>query len=131
MNSNHGAQSSPDRIDSLAPSADAMVTELSRLLATPGFLGQSVATLRRADDAFNVLDELMRNGGPLPGCWPGKDSTGRHGLVTELYDSVSETLRETGGAVESFMALRRAVSEWRALDAALRSGWPLPEPWQR
>ncbi|GAA1456599.1 hypothetical protein NE857_33505 [Nocardiopsis exhalans] len=131
MNANHEAQGSPDTIDSLGLPADIMVTELSRLLATPGFLGQSVATLRRADGAFNVLDELMRNGDPLPRRWSVKGRPERHGPVTELYDSVSETLREVGGAAQSFMALRRAAADWRALDAALRSGWPLPEPWQR
>lgn len=130
MNSNHGPQGSSDATDPLLP-ADVMVAELSRLLAKPGFLGQSVATLRRADGAFDVLDELMRSGGPLPCCWPGKGRPERHGPVTELYDSVSETLREVGGPVQSFMVLRRAVAYWRELDAALRNGWPLPEPWQR
>lgn len=131
MNSNHDAQSSPDRIDSLALPADVMVTELSRLLATSGFLGQSVDTLRRADGAFDVLDELMRSGAPLPRRWSVNGGQERHGPVTELYDSVSESLREVGGAAQSFMALRRAVADWRALDAALCSGWSLPEPWQR
>lgn len=53
------------------------------------------------------------NGDPLPCCWPGKGRPERHGPVTELYDSVSETLREVGGAAQSFMALRRAAADWR------------------
>lgn len=131
MNSDHDVQGSPDMIDPLGLPADIMVTELSRLLATPGFLGRSVATLRRADGAFNVLDELMRDGDPLPRRWSVQGGPERHGPVTELYDSVSETLREEGGPAQSFMALRRAVAYWGALDTALRSGGPLPEPWRR
>ena len=126
MTTNHDAVS-----DSPCLPADIMVAEVSRLLATPGFLGQSVVTLRRADSAFDVLDGLMRGGVSLPSGWPVNCDAKRHEPVTVLYDSVSESLREVGGAVPSFVALRRAVTDWREFDAALRSGGPLPEPWQR
>ena len=126
MTANHDAVSGP-----LDRPADIMVAEVSRLLASPGFLGQSVVTLRRADSAFDVLDGLMRTGAPLPRHWPLNGDTGRYEPVTVLYDSVPESLREVGGAVRSFVALRCAVTNWHGLDAALRSGAPLPEPWQR
>ncbi|MBB5492153.1 hypothetical protein [Nocardiopsis metallicus] len=35
------------------------------------------------------------------------------------------------GAARSFVALRSARALWHELDAALRAGAPLPEPWQR
>ncbi len=126
MTANHDTVSG-----SLDRPADIMVAELSRLLATPGFLGQSVANLRRADSAFDVLDGLMREGAPLPFDWLVNGDVERHEPVTVLYDSVSESLREVGGVAQSFVALRCAVADWRRLDVALRSGGPLPEPWQR
>ncbi|WP_017590758.1 hypothetical protein [Nocardiopsis ganjiahuensis] len=126
MIANHGTVSGP-----LDRPADIMVAEVSRLLAATVFLGQSVADLRRADSAFDVLDGLMRGGAPLPLHWSADGDAERHEPVTALYDSVSESLREVGGAAQSFVALRRAVTEWGRLDAALRSGGPLPEPWQR
>lgn len=86
-----------------------MVVEVSRLLTTPGFLGQSVANLRRADSAFDVLDVLMRGGAPLPLRWSVNGDVERHEPVTALYDSVSESLREVGGVTQSFVALRCAV----------------------
>ncbi|GAA1462974.1 hypothetical protein [Nocardiopsis exhalans] len=111
--------------------AEAMAAEVSRLLATPGLPGQSVAALRRADSAFDVLDGMLRNGAPVPLRWPVNGDAERHEPVTALYDAVSESLREVGGAARSFVALRSACALWRRLDAALRAGAPLPEPWQR
>ncbi|MGW5878979.1 hypothetical protein ACWFMI_20760 [Nocardiopsis terrae] len=132
-----GAESGAGIGSPLLPT-DIMVAEVSRLLATPGFLGQSVTTLRRADSAFDVLDGLMRSGVPLPFRWPVNGEAERHesvtvlyDSVTVLYDSVSESLREVGGVVQSFGALRSACALWGEFDAALRAGAPLPEPWQR
>ena len=110
---------------------DIMAAEVSRLLATPGFLGQSVANLRRADSAFDVLDGLMRGGAPLPSHWSVNRGTERHEPVTVLYDSVSESLREVGGATQSFGGRRSACALWHELDSELRTWAPLPEPWQR
>ncbi|WP_229826335.1 hypothetical protein [Nocardiopsis terrae] len=104
---------------------------MSRLLATPGTYGDSAANLRRADSAFDVLDRLMRDGAPLPSRWPVERDGNGHEHVTVLYDSVSESLREVGGPLRSFASLRRAVADWHELDTVLRSGGPLPEPWQR
>lgn len=96
--------------DGAALPAEAMAAQVSRLLATPGFPPRAVATLRRADGAFNVLDGLMRNGAPLPGCWrvdeDAEDDEAQH--VTDVYDALSEALREDGGAPHSFAALRSA-----------------------
>lgn len=111
--------------------ADVMAAEVSRLMATPVVPEQSVVALRRTDSAFGVLDGLLRSGAPLPLHWSATGDTKRHEPVTALYDSVSEALREVGGAAQSFAALRAACALWRRLDAALRSGAPLPEPWQR
>jgi hypothetical protein len=111
--------------------ADIMAAEVSRLLATPVVPEQSVVALRRTDSAFDVLDGLMRSGAPLPLHWSGTGDPKRREPVTVLYDSVSEALREVGGAAQSFVALRSACALWRRLDAELRSGAPLPEPWQR
>ncbi|WP_239647866.1 gluzincin family metallopeptidase [Nocardiopsis ganjiahuensis] len=118
-------------IGSLSRSADIMAAEVSRLLARPGFLGQSVADLRRADSAFDALDGLMRGGAPLPLHWPRSGDANLREPVTALYDSVSESLRVMGGAAQSFVALRSACELLHKLDAELRAGAPLPEPWQR
>lgn len=136
---NHDAQELPGTgaesgagIGSPVLPADIMVAEVSRLLAAPGFLGQSMATLRRADSAFNVLDGLLRSGASLPLRWPVNGNAERYEPMTVLYDSVSESLREVGiGAVQSFIALRSACALWGEFDAALCAGSPLPEPWQR
>ncbi|GAA1459330.1 hypothetical protein NE857_26810 [Nocardiopsis exhalans] len=113
--------------------ADAMAAQVSYLLATPGLPPRAVATLRRADGAFNVLDGLLRSGGPVPACWRVASDAGNYKAryVTDVYDRLSEALREDGGAPHAFTALRSACQEWKALDAALRAGAPLPEPWQR
>lgn len=111
--------------------ADVMAAEVSRLLATPVVPEQSVVALRRTDSAFDVLDGLLRSGAPLPLHWSATGDTKRHAPVTALYDAVSESLREVGGIAQSFAALRSACAQWRKLDAELRAGSPLPEPWQR
>ena len=116
-----------------ALSADAMAAQVSRLLATPGLPPRAVGTLRRTDSAFGLLDALMRSGAPVPGCWRvDSDAEGyKARYVTDVYDALSEALREDGGAPYAFAALRSACQEWKSLDAALRAGAPLPEPWRR
>lgn len=112
-------------------SAEVIAVRLSTLLATPGAPVYSVANLRRADHAFDLLDGLMRGGAPLPFFWPVSEETDGHDGVTELYDATSEALRRSGGVEQSFAALRTACARWRSLDLVLREGSPLPEPWQR
>lgn len=112
---------------------EAMTAQVSHLLATPGLPARSVGTLRRADNAFGLLDALLRSGAPLPSYWhvdehADDDEAER---ITRVYDSLSEALRETGGVADSFAALRSACTQWKTLDAALRVRGPLPEPWQR
>ncbi|GAA1459305.1 hypothetical protein [Nocardiopsis exhalans] len=136
MTVNHGAQKLPGaepgaEVVSPGLSADIMAAEVSRLMATPVVPEQSVVALRRTDSAFDVLDGLLRSGAPLPLHWRVNGDAKRREPVTALYDSVSEALREVGGAAQSFAALRSACALWRRLDAELRSGSPLPEPWQR
>ena len=113
--------------------AEAMADQVSRLLATPGLPARSVATLRRADGAFNLLDGLMRSGAPVPGRWrvteDAEDDAAEY--VTRVYDALSESLREHGEFFECFAELRMACSLWRKLDTRLREGAPLPEPWRR
>ncbi|USY19522.1 hypothetical protein NE857_30510 [Nocardiopsis exhalans] len=113
--------------------AEAMAAQVSRLLATPGLPPRAVATLRRADSAFGLLDALLRSGAPIPGCWRVDSDAENYKAryLTDVYDRLSEALREDGGAPHAFAALRSACQEWKALDAALRAGSPLPEPWQR
>lgn len=113
--------------------ADAMAAQMSRLLATPGLPVRSVATLRRADGAFNVLDGLMRSGAALPRDWHVDEDAEKDEAqyVTEVYDGLSEALREEGSIPQSFAALRSACAHWKALNDALRIGAPLPEPWRR
>lgn len=111
--------------------ADSMVRQVSRLLTEPGRPAHSAAALHRADHAFDLLDGLMRSGAHLPACWPTTGSTQEHHEVTAVYDAVSEALREVGGVTACLVALRRACTLWHTLDATLRTGAPLPEPWQR
>lgn len=112
---------------------EAMAAQVSHLLTTPGLPARSVGTLRRADNAFGLLDALMRSGAPLPSYWHvdehADDSDAEH--VTHTYDALSEALRETGEVAACFTALRAACAKWKALDAFLRVGAPLPEPWRR
>lgn len=53
-------------------------------------------------------------------------------VTTKLYDELSEALRtrprHAGEAHEALRLADRLLSE---LDARLRGGEPLPEPWQR
>lgn len=113
------------------PPAEVLAIRLSTLLATPGSPVYSVEHLRRADQAFDLLDGLLRGGAPLPFFWPVSAQKQGHEGVTELYDATSEALRQPGGVEPSFASLRIACARWKSLDLALRDGAPLPEPWQR
>lgn len=113
--------------------ANAMAAKVSRLLATPGLPAYGVATIRNADEAFDALDSFLRAGGPPPSRWCAHGDTGdaEAERVTLVYDALSEALREGGGVTACFEAVRVAGKQWRELDALLRAGAPLPEPWQR
>ncbi len=56
---------------------------------------------------------------------PGPDT------ATDLYDTLSEALRtRPRHAGEAYAALREADRLLSLLDAHLRAGGPLPEPWR-
>lgn len=114
------------------PSTTGMVMTIGRLLAAPGLPAQARRTLKRADRGFDVLDGLLRSGAPVPACWHVTDQADEAACTraTLVYDTLSEALRETGGAPTCFAARLCAVAEWRELDTALRVGAPLPEPWR-
>lgn len=51
--------------------------------------------------------------------------------MTDHYDALSESLRATGEPVTCWRALSKARDRRALLKAALVSGSPLPEPWER
>ncbi|WP_239646060.1 hypothetical protein [Nocardiopsis valliformis] len=117
--------------------ADELVSEIGRLLRNPGRSAHAVRTLTRVDGLFSELDRQLRSGGPLPSTWraalrPPPPSSRRgiaYEYATQCYDAVSETLREVGGVVVAWRALREAAREWERLNRALIERAPLPEPW--
>ncbi|MBQ1083556.1 hypothetical protein KBX21_20430 [Nocardiopsis sp. B62] len=121
------------------PSADDLVAEIQRVLDNPGRPAHATRTLARADLLFSELDRLVISGGLLPTTWRASshpfEARVRHGIAheyaTQCYDTVSEELRETGGVVVAWRALRAAARAWERLDRALTERAPLPEPWNR
>lgn len=110
-----------------------LVEEITKALAHPGLPACSVAVLNRVDEDFGHLDALMRAGAHPPALWTMTSQTEpwTPEEITDLYDSVSEALRETGDVTVCHQALRTAGARWKLLHEALCSGAPLPEPWQR
>lgn len=117
--------------------ADELVSEIGRLLRHPGRSAHAARTLARVDGLFSELDRQIRSGGPLPSTWraalrPAPPSSRRgiaYEYATQCYDAVSEALREVGGVVVAWRALREAAREWERLNQALTERAPLPEPW--
>ena len=120
-----------------ASRAAELVSEIGRLLRNPGRSAHAVRTLTRVDGLFAELDRQIRAGGPLPSTWRAArrpaPPPSRRGIAyeyaTQCYDAVSETLREAGGVVRAWRALREVAREWERLDRALTERAPLPEPW--
>lgn len=108
-----------------------LVQEISQVLARPGLPAHSVQTLNRVDAAFGCLDALLRAGAEVPAEWSVVSSADPWAReeVTDLYDLVSEALRETGDVMVCRQALRTAGAGWELLYQALCAGAPLPEPW--
>ena len=123
-----------------ADRSDALVAEISRLLADPGRSSHATRTLARVDRLFFELDRRIRTGLPLPTRWlasrvrpsapPGARGIA-YDYATPCYDSLSETLREVGGVVVAWRALAEASRHWTRLNNALVERSPLPEPWLR
>lgn len=120
-----------------ASRADELVSEIGRLLRNPGRSSHAARTLTRVDGLFAELDRQLRSGGPLPSTWRAAlrpaPPPSRRGIAyeyaTQCYDAVSETLREVGGVVAAWRALRQAAREWERLNGALTERSPLPGPW--
>ncbi|MGW5875356.1 hypothetical protein ACWFMI_02220 [Nocardiopsis terrae] len=112
---------------------DSLAHRLTRLLNEPGLAADAVTRLISADAVFGYLDDALRSGGDLPARWAARPGCGRSGFheVTDHYDALSEALRCTGEPVTCWRALARARDRWALLKAALASGSPLPEPWER
>ncbi|MGW5879251.1 hypothetical protein ACWFMI_22160 [Nocardiopsis terrae] len=123
----------------LAGRTDELVAEITGVLNHPGRPAHAARTLARADRLFSELDHRIRSGEPLPGAWlaarrPAPPPSRRgiaYEYATQCYDSVSEALREVGGVVVAWRALREAARAWERLDRALIERSPLPEPWLR
>ena len=109
-----------------------LVEEITEVLAHPGLPAYSVGVLNRVDAAFGCLDALLRAGVQPPALWTVTPQVVplAQEEVTELYDAVSEALRETGDVMVCRQALRTAGTEWKRLHEALCTGAPLPEPGQ-
>ncbi|MGW5877886.1 hypothetical protein ACWFMI_15220 [Nocardiopsis terrae] len=113
--------------------SEALANRLTRLLNDPGLPEEAVTRLISADAVFGHLDGLLRSGDELPLRWAARlgGGTTEAREVTDHYDALSEALRATGGNVSCWRALCRARDRWSLLKAALVSGSPLPEPWER
>ncbi|GAB3687013.1 hypothetical protein [Nocardiopsis oceani] len=118
---------------------DELVMEIGAILRHPGRSAHAARTLARADRLFSELDRRIRSGEPLPTTWraalrPAPPASRRgiaYEYATQCYDAVSEELREVGGVVVAWRALREAARCWERLDCALTERSPLPEPWLR
>ena len=109
-----------------------LVEEITQVLARPMMPAQEAETLSRVDAAFGCLDGLLRVGAPSPPVWKvvPQAAFSVHEEVTELYDVVSEALRERGNVAVSRQALCAAGVGWGSLHEALCAGAPLPDPWR-
>lgn len=120
-----------------ASRTDELVSEIWLVLNHPGRSAHAVRTLAWADRLFSELDRRIRSGESLPTTWRAAlrpaPPPSRRGIAyeyaTQCYDGVSESLREVGGVVAAWRALREAGRAWERLDRALTERAPLPEPW--
>lgn len=112
---------------------DLLANRLTRLLNAPDLCADAVARLVSAKAVFGHLDDALRSGGDLPARWANRPGGGcsELGEVTDHYDALSEPLRTTGEPVTYWRALPKARDRRTLLKAAIVSGSPLPEPWER
>ena len=111
---------------------EALAARLTQILNDPELCADAVTRLISAHAVFGYLDDALRSGDALPHRW----TTRRNCLaelceVTDHYDALSEALRTGGEPVTCWRALSKARDRWALLKAAMVSGAPLPEPWER
>ncbi|WP_017589298.1 hypothetical protein [Nocardiopsis ganjiahuensis] len=115
---------------------EALASRLTQILNDPELCADAVTRLVSAKAVFGYLDDALRSGDALPTRWSNRWTTGIGAItdfhdVTDHYDALSEALRATGEPVTCWRALSTARDQWALLKAAMASGSPLPEPWQR
>ncbi|MCY9786774.1 hypothetical protein KIK06_23090 [Nocardiopsis sp. EMB25] len=109
--------------------ATVLAEQLSTLLAVRGNAARMRHALRVADRVFDALHEHLRGGGTPPRGWlPGRGGDGQR-YTTAWFDALSETLRDPNARPTLRATANAAEVAWHALDAALREGAPMPEPW--
>lgn len=102
---------------------------LTALLSVRGTDAEIRHALRDADRVFDDLHWFMRTGGELPRGWkPGRGRKGK-AYTTAWFDALSETLRHMDARPTLRQTINAAEVAWCALDAALRDGKPMPQPW--
>lgn len=75
------------------------------------------------------LHACLRRGGEPPRGWcPGR-TTRRQEYTTSWFDTLSEILRDPNARPTLRRTVNAAETAWLALDAALRDGAAMPEPW--
>lgn len=112
---------------------EALAKRLTQLLNDPDLCSDAVTRLISAKAIFGYLDDALRSGDDLPNRWTTRLGCGisEFDEVTDHYDALSEALRATGEPVTCWRALSKARDRWALLKAAMVSGSPLPEPWER
>lgn len=112
---------------------EALASRLTELLNSPELCDDAVTRLISARAIFGYLDDALRSGDALPTRWRNRmgDRFWESDEVTDHYDALSEALRSNGEPVTCWKALSKARGRWSLLKAAMVSGSPLPEPWER
>jgi hypothetical protein len=117
--------------DDSATATTQFAQRLTALLAVRGTDDEILRALRDADSVFDDLHWLMRTGGQPPRGWfPGRGPEGSR-YTTAWFDALSETLRDPNARPTLRQTINAAEVAWSALDAALREGAPVPDPWRR
>lgn len=112
-----------------ATGATRFAERLTALLSVRGTDDEIRRALQEADSVFDDLHWSMRTGGGLPRGWlPRKGPDGQR-YTTAWFDALSEILRDPNARPTLRAAANAAEVAWSALDAALRQGAPMPEPW--
>ena len=108
----------------------ALADRLSALLSVRGNAARTGHALRLADETFDALHEHLRHGGTPPRGWsPARGAKDRR-YTNTWFDALSETLRDPHARPTPRATADAAEVAWNALDAALREGAPMPEPWE-
>lgn len=112
-----------------ATSTTQLAQRLTVLLAVRGTDDEIRRALQEADRVFDDLHWFMRTGGELPRGWLRGRGTNGQRYTTAWFDALSETLRNPDSRPTLRATANAAEVAWSALDAALREGAPMPEPW--